>query len=235
MINTRDLGGLPLRDGRRTAFDALIRCGSGTSAIPPVARVLAARHGRVRLVDLRGDGEVVDEPDHQGILVRRLTMSDPVHRGRGGATRDAAYFVAHYRRLLPRAFEVAGEVMSILADDPSPVVVTCRLGKDRTGLVVMVVLRVLGVAPRWIVRDFALTARFFTAAGEWVDQYASTRGEPPVAVLRRLVLPPSVPVRTLAEIDRLAADAVARHALLGIDEQVARRAALRLTLPGGAP
>ena len=47
--------------------------------------------------------------------------------------------------------------VALVADEPGPTLVHCAAGKDRTGLVVALVLRLLGVPHRAVLADFALT------------------------------------------------------------------------------
>lgn len=47
--------------------------------------------------------------------------------------------------------------VALVADEPGPTLVHCVAGKDRTGLVVALVLRLVGVPHEEVVADFALT------------------------------------------------------------------------------
>lgn len=56
----------------------------------------------------------------------------------------------------PLASRLVGAVAAI-ADAEPPVLVHCAAGKDRTGVTVAVILRLVGVAPERIIADYALT------------------------------------------------------------------------------
>jgi len=236
-INVRDLGGLPVRGGRRTDFGIVIRCGAGTLPAPPVATYLAVHRGPVNLLDLRENEEIRAPADdigiHPNITVHRCGLGDPPEpRGRPDI-RDPAYFAAIYEQMTPAALLAVGRILRLLAEDSAPVVVSCRLGKDRTGLVSMVLLALAGVPNGWIVRDFRLSARSFLAEDRWVAEYAAARNEAAAAVLRRCVLPPSVASRTLPGIRALLAVPDRWPDVLGVGPDIVSRGLARLIAAQG--
>jgi protein-tyrosine phosphatase len=157
--NVRDLGGLPLADGGRTRERVLVRADSLTRL--DEAGVAAARaFGAVRVVDLRAEQET-DAPAHpfagdEGyrsvpwIDVDRDAERDP------GAEHDLADL---YRGSLDRNVrQVAAAVRAFLGAPEGPVVVHCAAGKDRTGMLVALLLEVAGVPRDVVVEDYAASA-----------------------------------------------------------------------------
>jgi Tyrosine phosphatase family len=235
-INTRDLGGLPAGSGRRTRFGVVLRCAAGRCGVPQVALDLAERNDhQVHLFDLRFSGEI-DGGIHDGenrtgacsrIVVHDLSLGDPSGGQVVPGERDAEYFVNHYVRMIPAAIQVVAALLQTIAENPGPAVIACRLGKDRTGIVSLVLLKVVGVPDHWVLHDFLATGRSFLEHPAWVAEYAARRGEDATAVFRRLVLSPSVARRVLTALNRRAPTQAALRSLVDIDEKTANLAIAR--------
>jgi protein-tyrosine phosphatase len=162
--NFRDLGGYRSADGRVTRWgrlyrsDALYRVTDGDLEI-------MRRLGIRTVVDLRTRHEVdnrgtypVDQHDvrfeHlpliQEIWERTTPPADDVN--------PVDYLVDRYLEMLDNGDMIAA-VFDVLAHPEAlPAVFHCAAGKDRTGVLAMLVLSVLGVADDDIAADYALTA-----------------------------------------------------------------------------
>ncbi|MFC4856095.1 tyrosine-protein phosphatase [Actinophytocola glycyrrhizae] len=143
VANLRDLGGLPagqgrvVRPGRLLRSSALVR--TSDSALDELTGLL----GPATYVDLRTDREV----DRDGGVPRLVARGWRWHRlplRDDDVPRTAA---------LPRYAGAAAGVAAALGD--GPVVVACSLGKDRTGMVVALLLYWLGVPTGLVADDFA--------------------------------------------------------------------------------
>lgn len=62
-----------------------------------------------------------------------------------------------YRRTLARVGRSFASVARIVAASPGPTLIHCTAGKDRTGLVVAVILSAVGVSDEDIIADYVLT------------------------------------------------------------------------------
>jgi len=151
-LNVRDLGGLPTPDGRVRA-GALIRSDSLQYLSGDGVGIVRAA-GVSRVVDLRNAHECeafptpfAAEPEWRNQPVQGL--DDPV------APTMARTCIAMLDQN-QKAF--ASAVAAVAEAPPGGVVVHCHGGKDRTGLVVALVLRLLGVDDELILDDYALTA-----------------------------------------------------------------------------
>jgi hypothetical protein len=145
-VNVRDLGGLPLVGGGETRYGVIVRADSirglterGWQAL------LDYRVGRV--VDLRSDAELAQDPQTPGpVPVTRA----PIMPAEEWPSMREAYLVllARFRPQFTRA-------TALLAEAEDPVVVHCAGGRDRTGLLVALLLDAAGVARDAIAADHA--------------------------------------------------------------------------------
>jgi protein-tyrosine phosphatase len=158
-INVRDLGGLPTEDGRVTRFGAVVRADS-------VRRLSDAGWQRLhdydvtRIVDLRWHDELDEDPPRElGLEVVHVPvfpdLGDPAWReAEAGGDRGR-----EYAWLLETGAERFGHAVSAVAGAGEGVaVVHCAAGKDRTGLVVGLLLRLVGVPLEAVTADYALSA-----------------------------------------------------------------------------
>lgn len=152
--NLRDAGGMSTVDGRVLAPGVLLRTSALVSLSDEARRAVRDALPAAIYVDLRTDTDVRfdGEPTE---LVRdgwswvRMPMQDR-GPGEGDGPQDA---LRRYRRALPRYLDLAAQVTSLLGD--RPVVVGCSLGKDRTGLLMAILLTWAGVGRDDVVADFA--------------------------------------------------------------------------------
>jgi protein tyrosine/serine phosphatase len=162
--NVRDLGGLPTVDGGMTRHGALVRADSLDQLRTPGLAALQAYAVR-RIVDLRSVEEAAARPVNlPGYLLRPLI--DPSAESRRDV--EAESTLAHvYRASLSRNAANIVAAVTAIADAPDgPVVVMCSAGKDRTGMVVALTLRVAGVTDDAIAADYAATAACLAARFE---------------------------------------------------------------------
>lgn len=156
LVNLRDLGGLPTESGLTTQAGRLFR-----SESPHIL----SESGLRALLDI-GLGAVVD----LRTASERERRPSPLV-GAGVHTRHAPIFTDDEDS--PDHLDTAGEVycwwlrersagiamaMSAIADAPStPILVHCQAGKDRTGVVVGLVLRLAGVSIGAVADDYAVS------------------------------------------------------------------------------
>ncbi|MGV9946510.1 tyrosine-protein phosphatase [Rhodococcus sp. DMU1] len=152
-VNLRDLGGLPLTDGGRTAPGVLYRgdaCYTGD-----VVRGILSDRPPTTVVDLRSDAErghrAFTWPD--GTHVHRLSL----HADAAPAGRTGLGLAELYGRVFDVAAPLFAGLVPVVARAAGPVLVHCTAGKDRTGLAVAVLLLAAGVEPQAVVDDYAAT------------------------------------------------------------------------------
>ncbi len=178
--NVRDVGGLPLRDGGQTRPGVLLRSASLHYVTPADVEHLVDVFGLSLVLDLR--------------TRRELDRDGPTAVARAGVPTVWLNFHAEDGEVLPRADDgdldpvlrtylgylaerpenVVDAVRRLAAADAGPALVHCAAGKDRTGVLVALVLDTVGVQRTSVLADYVLSAeqvpalyrRWTTASGE---------------------------------------------------------------------
>jgi len=178
-LNVRDLGGLPTADGRTTLHGAVIRSDNVGDLTEHGWRSLA-EHGVVRIVDLRWAVERVGEgPPPVAVEVVQIPLLgdslDEEYLTELNASLDSSDDVAdHYAwsyvDFLERFRDRFGLALAAVAEVEGTVVVHCAGGKDRTGLISALLLRLAGVDRVVIAADYALSEDNLAPNGPaWID------------------------------------------------------------------
>jgi protein-tyrosine phosphatase len=155
--NVRDLGGLPTSHGRTTRWGAIVRSDS-PDGLSAAGRGSLLQHGIRTIVDLRSPSERNGSVRGPATVVHVpvLDFEDEPFWDRWGEATDT---VAFYRALLDRwPDRFAAAVGAVARAKPGGVLVNCRLGRDRTGLVAAFALELVGVPREAIAADYALSA-----------------------------------------------------------------------------
>jgi len=206
----RDLGGLPTEDGGVTRRGRIIRA-DNVRRLTELGWRAFADHGVSRIVDLRWPRELEGEPP-PGVDVEVVHVSvigdavDADYLATLDAHLDSVADVAdHYawsyvdflERFRPRF----GRALEAVADADGTVVVHCTAGKDRTGLVSALILRLSGVAAGTIGADYALSER--NLMPRWDSWIAEAPDDVARERTRKLLRTPAeAMVRVLAELER---------------------------------
>jgi len=192
-FNVRDLGGLSTTGGR-TRTGALVRADVPTR-LTPAGRAALVDHGVRTMVDLRFQHEVAIDWDvypFQGLAdgadhVTVAYANVPFNTGRDPADDEAihdAYRAATSRSELNRLDldrnrpGIAAAVAAIADAAPGGVLVHCHAGKDRTGVVIALLLSLVGVSDEDIADDYARTAvNLEPLIVEWLDSITDDTAE----------------------------------------------------------
>ncbi len=181
--NFRDLGGYPTQDGRRVRWGRLYRADALSTLTDGDLGHLDGLGLRL-VIDFRGDEEVGLEPgpfrDHPRIGYRNVPIGENASPAEWRARfesgdlgdLDEGWLSRSYVAMLdarPEAF--ASVVRALAGADALPAVFHCTAGKDRTGVMAMLTLRLLGVGRERVIEDYALTAEYtgnqIRAANRW--------------------------------------------------------------------
>jgi protein-tyrosine phosphatase len=238
-LNVRDLGGLPTEDGRRTRAGAVVRSDNVRGLTDAGWRALAD-HGVTRIVDLRWPEELVeDQPRDVDIDVVHVSVLGETYDREYVAELDAhlasvddvaEHYAWSYVDFLERYRERFGLAFAAVADADGVVVVHCMGGKDRTGLVSALLLRLAGVGRETIGEDYALSAPNLAPLSErWL---ADAADETEREKRRRLMhTPAEAMVSVVDEIERRYGDVASYLRAAGLTDAQIERLRERLVDP----
>jgi protein-tyrosine phosphatase len=209
-LNVRELGGLPTEGHRLTRSKAILRADSIHKLTKAGWEELLS-YGVSRIIDLRFHSELAQDPPRDlpiGVVhVPVLPELDSDHWQEIDAISDAAKDVvvatrSTYLEFLERFRPRFAEAVQAIADAPDgTVVIHCVGGKDRTGLVSALVLRVAGVSVADVATDYALSeANLRDETAEWIE-LAETEKERRIRQ-RRSQTPAGAMVGVLEELER---------------------------------
>lgn len=235
-VNTRDLGGLPLREGGTTQYGRVIRS-DNVRHLTPRGWVQLAAHGVTTVVDLRFDEERAGDdepPDGIGVVgVSLFGAHDPQEARRvygllqKAADAAEATGILYADTLDTRRASVAAAVEAVARAPQGAVVVHCFVGKDRTGIVTALLLDLAGVEEDAIVEDYGLTEG---RVGSLVDDWIAEADDPHERAYReRISGAPRAAMRSmLAELRTRHGDAHAYLRSAGVSTRDLERAQRRL-------
>ena len=211
--NVRELGGLPTAGGGRIRPGALVRADALERLTAGGWAALEA-HGVRTVIDLRNDDEVGedDAPRPPGLTTIRIPLDGLEHwdfwqRWYGRPEFGTPHY---YGPWLERFPERAARVLAAIAHArPGGVAYHCGIGRDRTGLITLLVLAFAGVAPAAVVEDYALSVGRVPPCPE-LDAFYAEQATTPAEVFAGV----------LAGLD---AEAYLRDAGLGVGDLAALR------------
>jgi protein-tyrosine phosphatase len=164
-FNLRDLGGYRTRSGAAVAWHRLYRGGKLARLSPEVAGHLVHDLGIRRIIDLRTVEEIGDVacplPEPCQWVSVPLLASFRSHWVEPSDQRPEAT-ASRYLEMLEQALPSIGRILRLLVTPPwRPTLLHCAAGRDRTGIVIALILDLLEVPEEVIAADYALSDGVF--------------------------------------------------------------------------
>jgi protein-tyrosine phosphatase len=163
-VNIRDLGGIVTADGGRTAVGAVVRA-DNVRRLTPDGWERARAHGVRTILDLRSEGEREQDPpvppdlDVVAVSLFDDFDSNPAYRADLGVRLTGADVREQYRALYSEALarnanEFANALRAIADARDGGILAHCVGGKDRTGVLAALLLRLVNVPMHAVVADY---------------------------------------------------------------------------------
>lgn len=160
--NLRHVGGYATNDGRQVRPFTLFRSDS-LHLLTDAGQATLLGHGLRTIIDLRRDAELELEPNvlanHAHIRYLHLPLYNSWREimPEGGPPQSLLHL---YQLIVDGCHETMGRVLGAAASPASfPLLVHCKVGKDRTGLVIALLLAAAGVPHATIAVDYASSGR----------------------------------------------------------------------------
>ncbi len=174
--NFRDMGGYPTLDGRTTRWGRLFRA-DGLYRLTAADLAVVRELGLRTVIDLRTFAELEERgtfprAEHP-VAFHHVPVIDSTWTAAEAEAADmptdaADFLEKAYLSMLDEGEErLAEALVTLTAPDALPAVFHCAAGKDRTGMLAMMVLGCLDVLDEYIVADYALTAEGMERMREW--------------------------------------------------------------------
>ena len=157
--NLRDIGGYQTVDGRQTRWRVVLRSGC-LDRLSLDGQNWLVNLGLRTVIDLRDNAELAEAPDvfARSDLVRYRHV--PLFDSPLPANVLPPSLTEGYRRILfERAPRVRMVFEELLQPGALPALIHCAVGKDRTGVIVAMLLGAVGVPAETIVEDYALSSK----------------------------------------------------------------------------
>ena len=244
-LNVRDLGGHPTEDGGETAFGAVVRADS-IRRLSDDGWAALVDYGVRTVVDLRQHSELEADPPRElpvdVVHVPLFGSPDPdaaywaemdalADAASGLAAGKAAIYLDHLERF--RLF-VRDAIEAVARAPEGAVLVHCQVGKDRTGLVTALLLRLAAVSHDEIASDYAASEEYLRPATE--AYIASAADEADRAFRLRLTATPAEAMRdVLTTLEERYGSVAGYLRAAGLAEPDVARAAARLRTNGAGP
>jgi protein-tyrosine phosphatase len=209
LLNVRDLGGHPTEDGGETAYGELVRADS-VRRLTDAGWAALVDYGVKTIVDLRTDEELTADPpaelpvqvvhvptlEEDADVFAQADKASEAAPDNSMATRDVyLIFLERFKENFARA------IAEVAHARQGGVVVHCAGGKDRTGLVTALLLRLAGVGIEEIAADYALSEeRLRPRHEEWLAE-AGTEAEKE-RIRRIAATPAEAMIHVLEELER---------------------------------
>lgn len=201
LVNLRDLGGLPLDSGGRTRGEVLLRSGAPLPGdTDPASTVWPPK----TVVDLRNPAELGGRQHPLASLTTAVhaypLLALPVGGSRTSLGSVPSDLESAYLQFLRQGTDRLATVTELLARCEAPVLIHCTAGKDRTGIVVAVLMRAVGVSRAAIITDYRATQAALPAIMARIPAEL-TAGLDPTLTQRLMGVPERAITAVLDEID----------------------------------
>jgi len=157
--NVRDVGGYLTTDGRSTRWRRLLRA-DGMHRLTEEAQRTLLDTGLRTIIDLRRPSEAEQQPNVFATATTLRYLHMPLYQILVGDN-DERTLGEIYRWVVDECQPQIAAVVRLFAEpDALPSLVHCTAGKDRTGVVIALLLGAVNVPAETIIADYAVSAEY---------------------------------------------------------------------------
>lgn len=170
VVNVRDIGGHITPDGKRVKTGQIFRSAS-LSHITPTGKSQLSALKPCLICDLRSDEEVKNDPHPQLGDVRYVNIGMATEGDKARRLWLLIFRPKKLNTLLPRLYvdvileenaPAIGQALRAVVDANNlPMLIHCTAGKDRTGVVVALLLALVGVSEEQVIADYTQSNHFY--------------------------------------------------------------------------
>lgn len=202
--NFRDAGGYPTRDGGSVRWRTLFRSDI-LNEVTDAGREEMRRLGIRTTVDLRTAREAEERPsvfaDGADLVYTRMPLRADGTDPQAPAANDL--FDLNHRFLDTGQDSIVALMDALATRHEFPLVVHCATGKDRTGLLVAMLLELAGVDRGNVIDDYMLTATYGSKRIKDETALAMANGRDPAQFARLMECRPEIMAEALSYLDSL--------------------------------
>jgi protein-tyrosine phosphatase len=195
--NVRDIGGYATSAGRKTRWRSIVRADRPTRLTVSDQQILLD-YGIHTVLDMRFPKEVHKAPNNFAQSPTIIYKNLPIFKDDDWEKSDKVSLL-----LEQNIFSLDGcqsqlyKIFETIASQPTCILVHCAVGKDRTGLIIALLLSLVNVPLTTIAADYALSAEYLEplyvglrakakAAGHDVEKYENLLASEPETILETL-------------------------------------------------
>lgn len=174
--NARDLGGYPTATGMVIRNRALMRS-DNLGHLTTTGQQALIDYGIRTIIDVRSRYEATTWPhaftQHNSLVYRNIPLGEVSNVAIKAQMENATLIEWNCLALDHGQEQVATILRTLSQAEPGGVLIHCHAGKDRTGLVVALILALLGVELEVIARDYAASDHYLQPLyAEWLQKVA---------------------------------------------------------------
>ncbi|MBR3511386.1 MAG: tyrosine-protein phosphatase [Clostridia bacterium] len=163
--NVRELGGYPTNDGKVTKFGVFLR-GSYLSSLTKNDNDFLYNYGDgVRtVIDLRSEDKSFENPDavDNRFTVKNVSLLTDKFNENLVLEKKNFNMGDGYIYILQNTKAIK-EIFDIIAESKGCTLIHCTAGKDRTGIISMLILGICNVSSKDIIANYKITDEYFSA------------------------------------------------------------------------
>ncbi|MDX2075200.1 MAG: tyrosine-protein phosphatase [bacterium] len=170
VINFRDIGGVLTSDGKQVQTGKIYRSASLSYITPTGKQDLMALRPRL-ICDLRSHDEVTNDPDPTFDAIRAVNIGMATEGDKAKRLWMLLFRPKKLNTMLHTLYidvileenapALSTALHTLLEADNLPVIIHCTAGKDRTGVIVALILALVGVSEAEIVADYSQSNHYY--------------------------------------------------------------------------